>query len=67
MDLYSKVFDGVVGDTMVEKGKLEHGEMKIGDSYLMLADEDKETKTKSPKSLKNTSMEVFMCVTNCDE
>lgn len=52
---------------MVEKGKLEHGEMKIGDSYLMLADEDKETKTKSPKSLKNTSMEVFMCVTNCDE
>ena len=64
---YEKVFGGKLGDRMEEKGKLQHGEMKIGDSVLVIADEDAEMNTKSPNTLKNTTMEIFLSIPNCDE
>lgn len=64
---YEKVFDGELGEIMEENGKLEHGEMKIGDSVLIVADEDKEMNTKSPNTMKNTTMEIYLSIPNCDE
>lgn len=52
---------------MEEKGKLKYVEIKIGDSYLMLADEDKEWKSKSPKSLGGASGSVFLNIPSAKE
>ena len=50
---------------MEEKGKLEYGEIKIGDSYPMVADEDKDWKSVNPTKLGNTSGEILMMVPKC--
>ena len=66
LTVYEKAFGTQRGDVMEEAGKIEHGEIKIGDSWIMLADEDKDMNTKSPKSLKNTTMEVLLATDDCD-
>ena len=66
LKLYADAFGGAIEDTMEEKGKLEYGEIKIGDSYLMVADEDKDWKSVNPTKLGNTSGEILMMVPKCD-
>jgi PhnB protein len=48
-------------------GRLMHAEMKIGDSFVMLADEFPEMGgNKSPKSLGGTPTGIHLYVPNCD-
>ena len=64
---YERVFGGKLGEIMVDQGRVEQGEIKIGDSILVVADEDKEMNTKSPNTLQNTTLEIFLSIPNCDE
>lgn len=66
LTVYEKAFGVTRGDIMEEAGKIEHGEIKIGDSWIMLADEDKDMNTKGPKSLKNTTMEILLATDDTD-
>jgi len=47
-------------------GKLGHAEMKIGDSIVMLADEQPEMGFKSPQSYGGTPVSLLVYVENCD-
>ncbi len=47
-------------------GKIVHGEIKIGDSVVMLADEFPEYGSRSPKSLGGTPSSVFLYVQDVD-
>jgi PhnB protein len=45
---------------------IAHGEIQIGDSYLMLADESPDTGTRSPESVGGTASSVFLYVDDVD-
>ena len=47
-------------------GKVMHAELKIGDSMIMLADENPRAETRSPKSLRGTTAGIFLYVENVD-
>lgn len=47
-------------------GKLMHAEIKIGDSILMLGDENPQMGARSPKSLGGTPASVLLYVENVD-
>ena len=47
-------------------GKLGHAEIKIGDSFLMLADESPEHGARSPKSYGGSPVSVVLYVENVD-
>ena len=47
-------------------GKIGHAEMKIGDSYIMLADEYPDMGYRSPKTLGGAGISLLLYVENCD-
>jgi PhnB protein len=47
-------------------GKLMHAEMKIGDSVVMLGDENPERGAKSPQTLGGSAGSVMLYVKDCD-
>ena len=47
-------------------GKIAHAEIKIGDSFLMLADEMPHAGCRSPKSIGGTSVGIFLYVPDVD-
>lgn len=47
-------------------GKIMHAEITIGDSHLMLADEQNAGETKAPKTLKGTASGIFLYVEDVD-
>jgi uncharacterized glyoxalase superfamily protein PhnB len=47
-------------------GKLMHGSIRIGDSVVMLVDENPQWKIHGPKALKGTSVTIHLMVENAD-
>ena len=49
-----------------DNGKIAHGEIEIGDSYVMLADEAPEAGSRSPETVGGTPVSVFLYVEDVD-
>ena len=65
---YKKAFGAV--ETMPPMtgpdGKIAHAEIKIGDSTLMLSDEDAEMGTKSPQAFGGSPISIMLYLPDCD-
>ena len=67
MNFYAKAFNAVEQMRMPgPNGKLIHASMRIGDSTLMLVDENPEWGALGPKSLKGSPVTIHMYVDNVD-
>ena len=67
MDFYVRAFGAVdSGRLPGPDGKLMHGMMKIGDSSLMLVDENPEWRMNSPLALGGTPVTLHLYVANAD-
>jgi len=68
MDFYARAFGGQELFHMgAPGGTISHGEMQIGDSILMLADENPEQGSRSPETVGGTPASVFLYVADVDE
>ena len=67
MDFYVRAFGAVdSGRLPGPDGKLMHGMMQIGDSWLMLVDENPEWRMNSPLALGGTPVTLHLYVTDAD-
>lgn len=67
IEFYKKAFGAVEIMRMpMPNGKLGHAEIKIGDSYINLADESPENGVRSPKSYGGSPISVLLYVENVD-
>jgi PhnB protein len=67
MDFYQRAFGGTIGGKMMTPdGKLMHGHMTIGDSALMLMDENKDWGAIGPSDLKASPVTIHLYVTDVD-
>ncbi|HEY2960994.1 MAG TPA: VOC family protein [Pyrinomonadaceae bacterium] len=66
LDYYKKAFGAVELFRMDHGGKIGHAEIKIGDSPIMLADEQPEMGYRSPKSLGGTPVSIMIYVEDVD-
>jgi PhnB protein len=67
IEFYKKVFDATeLMRHPVPGGKIGHAEMKIGDSRLMLADENLEWDAKSASTMGGTPVGLALYVPDCD-
>lgn len=69
MDFYKQALgaEEICRHTTPDGSKVVHGELKIGDSTLFVADEFPEMGALSPQSLKGNSVSFYLYVENCDE
>jgi PhnB protein len=69
MDFYKQAFgaEEVCRHTTPDGSKVMHGELKIGDSRLFIADEFPDFGMLSPQSLNSNSVTFYIYVGNCDE
>ncbi len=67
IDFYKKVFGATELVRMPSPdGRVGHAELKIGDSFIMLADEYPEMKTVGPQTLGGTSVSLLLYVGDVD-
>jgi len=66
LDYYKKAFGAVELFRMEHEGKIGHAEIKIGDSPIMLADEQPEMGYVSPKALGGTPVSLMIYVPDVD-
>ncbi len=67
IDYYKRAFGAVETARLPgTNGKLMHAMVRIGDSALMLVDENKEWGTMSPKSLNGSPITIHLYVTDVD-
>ena len=67
IEFYKKAFGAVeVVRMAMPNGKVGHAEIKIGDSFIMLADENPEGAARSPKSYGGSPISVLLYVENVD-
>ncbi|MCU1336873.1 MAG: Glyoxalase/bleomycin resistance protein/dioxygenase [Bryobacterales bacterium] len=67
IDFYKQAFGAVEIMRMpMPNGKLGHAEIKIGDSHIMLADENPEQGARSPKSYGGSPISVLLYVEKVD-
>jgi PhnB protein len=68
IEFYKKVFGAVEVMRMPAPGnRIGHAEIKIGDSHVMLADENAEMNARSPKSVGGSPLSLLVYVENVDE
>src|SRR6185436_10207004 len=68
LEFYRKAFGASVAVRMdAPGGKIGHAEIKIGDSYIMLADEHPDMGFRSPRSLGGAAVSILLYVENVDE
>jgi uncharacterized glyoxalase superfamily protein PhnB len=68
IEFYKKAFGATETSRMPgPDGKLMHGSVQIGDSCVMLVDENKEWGMLSPKSLNGTPVTIHLYVENVDK
>jgi PhnB protein len=67
MDFYKDVFGATEVMRMPQQdGRIGHAEMKMGDSFIMLADEYPEMDTISPTTLGNSTVGILLYVDDVD-
>lgn len=67
LDFYKKAFGAVVESRLDgPDGKLMHGCIRIGDSAIMLVEENPQWNALGPKSLKGTPVTIHLYVENAD-
>jgi PhnB protein len=66
IDFYKKAFGATELFRMEHNGKIGHAELKIGDSPIMLADEQPEMGYLSPKSLGGTPVSIMIYLEDVD-
>ena len=66
LDFYKKAFGAVELFRMEHGGKIGHAEIKIGDSPIMLADEQPEMGFAGPQSLGGTPVSLMIYVEDVD-
>src|ERR1700680_1218708 len=68
IEFYKKAFGAVEVMRMPgPDGKLGHAEIKIGDSHIMLADENPEMGARSPRSVGGSPISILLYVENVDK
>jgi len=67
IDFYKKAFNAIELFRMDHEGKIGHAEIKIGDSPIMLADENSEMGYLGPKSLGGTPVSLLIYVEDVDK
>ena len=67
LEFYKKAFGAVELFRMEHQGKIGHAELKIGDSPIMLADEQPEMGYVSPKTLGGTPVSLMIYVDDVDK
>ena len=68
IDFYKKAFGAKERFRLSrDNGAIAHGEISIGDSYVMLADEAPEAGTRSPETVGGTTVSVFLYVEDVDD
>ena len=66
LDFYKTAFGAAELFRMEHNGQIGHAEIKIGDSPIMLADEQPEMKYLSPTTLGGTPVSIMIYVDDCD-
>lgn len=67
IDFYKKVFGATERMRMPQAdGRIAHGEIQIGDSCVMLADEYPEKEIYSPKHFGGSAVSIMLYVDDCD-
>ena len=67
IDFYKRAFDAKEKSRMEgPSGKIGHAELQIGDSMIMLADENPQMEAKAPRSLNGTTAGLFIYVKDVD-
>ena len=66
LDYYKTAFGATELFRMEHNGQIGHAEIKIGDSPIMLADEQPEMKYLSPTTLGGTPVSIMIYVDDCD-
>jgi len=67
IEFYKKAFGAVEAVRMaMPNGKIGHAEIKIGDSFIMLADENSEGAAHSPQHYGGSPINVLLYVENTD-
>jgi PhnB protein len=67
IDFYKKAFGAVEKFRMAgPDGKIGHAEIQIGDSMIMISDENPQWGTKSPQALGGTPVSIFLYVPDVD-
>lgn len=67
IEFYKNAFGAVeVVRMAMPNGKIGHAELKIGDSFIMLADESPENGARSPRSFGGSPISVLLYVENTD-
>jgi PhnB protein len=67
IEFYKRAFGAVEGGIMLTTdGKLMHGQIRIGDSSLMLMEENKQWECIGPNSLGGTPVTIHLYVKDCD-
>lgn len=66
IDFYSKAFGAKETGRIMAGDKLGHAELKIGDSYIMIAEEIPEWGNKSPKTLGGSPVGLCLYVDDVD-
>jgi PhnB protein len=68
IEFYKKIFGAIEVVRMpAPGGRIGHAEIKIGDSHVMLADENPEMNARSPKSVGGSSISLLLYVENVDK
>lgn len=66
IDFYKKAFGATEVMRMPEGKRIAHAELKIGDSHIMLADENPGMGYRGPKAIGGTPVSILLYVDNVD-
>ena len=67
IEFYKRAFGAKEGMRMpLPNGKLAHAEIRIGDSIIMMGDENEEWGVRSPQALNGTPVGIFLYVPDVD-